>query len=128
MWRLGHAIIREIVVHRIRRKDRRQYLYRRRVQTQQDFTYGGDGGLATAANYALPRWRSFDKPTETCLSPAAANKRHPRVAAGTTSDRKVKLDPPSREHIYLYTGGFRLVAIPRLLPSAQTATPTVGLL
>jgi sugar lactone lactonase YvrE len=119
-----NAIIREIVVTASAGKTVGNIYTVAGVQTQEDFTYGGDTGLATSANLHFPDGCSFDSHGNMYIADRGNNAIRV-VAAGVTPPIGVT-GPTVAGHIYLYTGSIPAGGNPPAFGYAADGTPTVG--
>jgi hypothetical protein len=108
-----NAIIREIPVVTAGGKTAGNIYTVAGVQTETDFTYGGDGGPATSANLHFPDGCSFD--THGNLYIADRGNNAIRVVIGAGNVPPVGLTGTTAGNIYLYTGS--------ILPTSETRAP-----
>jgi sugar lactone lactonase YvrE len=120
-----NAIIREIVVSNPTAGQTVGHIYTvAGVETEANFTYGGDTGLATAANLHFPDGCSFDSHGNMFIADRGNNAIRV-VAAGTTPPTGVT-GPTIAGHIYLYTGSIPAGGNPPAFGYAANGAPTVG--
>ncbi len=119
-----NAIIREIVVTAVAGKTVGDIYTVAGVQTETDYTYGGDGGPATSANLHFPDGCSFD--THGNLYIADRGNNAIRVVIGTTNVPPVGLTGTTAGNIYLYTGATPTGGNPPAVGYAANGTATVG--
>jgi sugar lactone lactonase YvrE len=94
------------------------------VETESDYTYGGDGGAATSANLHFPDGCSFD--THGNLFIADRGNNAIRVVIGSANVPPVGLSGTTAGNIYLYTGATPTGGNPPGIGYAVNGTPTVG--
>ncbi len=119
-----NAIIREIPVVTAGGKTAGNIYTVAGVQTETDFTYGGDGGPATSANLHFPDGCSFD--THGNLYIADRGNNAIRVVIGAGNVPPVGLTGTTAGNIYLYTGSIPAGGNPPAVGYAANGTATVG--
>jgi trimeric autotransporter adhesin len=120
-----NAIIREIVVSNPTAGQTVGHIYTvAGVETETNFTYGGDGGLATAANLHFPDGCSFDSHGNMFIADRGNNAI--RVVIGTANVPPTGLTGTTAGHIYLYTGSTPTGGNPPAAGASANGTATVG--
>jgi sugar lactone lactonase YvrE len=119
-----NAIIREIPVVTAGGKTAGNIYTVAGVETETDYTYGGDGGPATSANLHFPDGCSFD--TNGNLYIADRGNNAIRVVIGTANVPPAGLTGTTIGDIYLYTGATPVPGNPPAVGYAANGTPTVG--
>jgi trimeric autotransporter adhesin len=122
-----NAIIREIVVSNPAAGQVVGHIYTvAGTQTSTNPTYGGDTGLATAANLHFPDGCAFDSHGNMYIADRSNNA--VRVVIGATNVKPVGLAATTTVagHIYLYTGSIPAGGNPPATGYAPNGTATVG--
>jgi sugar lactone lactonase YvrE len=120
-----NAIVREIVVTAATGKTVGNIYTVAGVETETNFTYGGDGGAATSANLHFPDGCSFDSHGNMFIADRGNNA--VRVVIGATNIKPVGLTGATvAGDIYLYTGAVPTGGNPPVAGPSANGTATVG--
>ncbi len=122
-----NAIVREIVVSNPTAGQTIGNIYTvAGVETETNYTYGGDGGLATAANLHFPDGCSFDSNGNLYIADRGNNAI--RVVIGASNIKPIGLAATTTVagHIYLYTGAIPVGANPPAPGPSANGAATVG--